>query len=300
MSVIEELEAAVASVAERVGPSVAGLDAPRWRAASAFVVAPGALLTYALPGTPEGLEAVFAGGRRAPVEALSADAAAGVALLRADTGDVPPVEWADDAPAVGRVVAALADPGGRGLRVTTGTVAATGRAFRAGGGRRVHEAIEHTAPLPRGAAGGPLVDLSGRLVGINVLRSPGGLILAAPAGPALRARLDDLVTGRAAPPPRLGVALAPAHVARRLRRAVGLPDREGLLVRGVEDGGPAAAAGVREGDLLVALDDRPVARVDDVFAALDARAGEAVRASLVRGVDEHTVAIAIALREEDA
>ena len=83
--------------------------------------------------------------------------------------------------AIGTPVVALANPGGRGLRATLGFVASAGRSFRGPRGRRIGGAIEHTAPLPRGSVGGPLVDLDGRLLGINAMRLDGGLILAVPA-----------------------------------------------------------------------------------------------------------------------
>src|SRR5439155_1190116 len=76
-------------------------------------------------------------------------------------------------------------------------------------------------------------------------------------------------TGDAVARPRLGVAIAPARVARRLRRAVGLPELDGLLVHGVERGGPAARAGIEKGDLLVRAGERELVRVDDLHAALD-------------------------------
>ena len=147
--------------------------------------------------------------------------------------------------APGQPVFALADPGGRGLRTTFGLVTATGRSFRGPRGRRIGGSIEHSAPLPRGSSGGPLVDAEGRLLGINSVRMEGGLLLALPADAALRARVDALARGEAPARPRLGVALAPPRAARRLRAAVGLPEREGLLVRGVEPDSPPPAAGLQ-------------------------------------------------------
>ena len=140
---------------------------------------------------------------------------------------------------------ALADPSGRGLRVTFGLVSATGRSFRGPGGRRVGGSIEHTAPLPRGSSGGPLVDPDGHLLGLNAVRREGGLILAVPADEAVRARVAALARGEATGRPRLGVALAPPRHARRMRSAVGLPERDGLLVRGVVAGQPGRARRAR-------------------------------------------------------
>src|SRR5207302_8432725 len=155
-----------------------------------------------------------------------------------DTGEIEPVEWSAEAddPAIGRAVLALANPGGRGLRVTPGFISSTARSFRGPRGRRIAGAIEHTAPLPRGSSGGPLVDSHGRLLGINSVRVDPGLILAIPADAAVRERVDALGKGERPSAVRLGVAIAPPRVARRLRRAVGLPERDGVLVRAVEGG----------------------------------------------------------------
>ena len=115
------------------------------------------------------------------------------------------------------------------------------------------------------------MDVEGRLLGLNALRLEGGLILAVPASAAVKAR--DRRASRAArrpPPPRLGVAVAPPRAARRMRRAVGLPERDGLLVRAVEDGSPAAAAGIEAGDLLVAAGDAELGGVDALYEVLDA------------------------------
>jgi serine protease Do len=189
------------------------------------------------------------------------------------------------------VVVALADPGGRGLRVTAGLVAAEPRRIRGPRGRRIDGAIEHTAPLPRGASGGPLLDAEGRLLGLNAIRLDGGLIVAVPAA---RAHVERLSAGSAPEPVRLGIAVAGPHVARRMRRAVGLPDRDGLLVRDVEEGGPAAAAGVQRGDLLVSAAGRELDAIDTLYSILDAHPdGQPLRLGVVRGTDEQEVEVAL-------
>jgi serine protease Do len=288
--VLDAIQKAVGEAAERVGPAVVGLGRG-WGRGSGVVVAPGQVLTVAHVLRGEEVAVTFADGRVAEGRVAGADTDIDVAVVSVDTGEVTPVEWAqDDGLAPGAPVFALADPGGRGLRTTFGLVSSTGRSFRGPRGRRVPGSIEHTAPLPRGSSGGPLVDLEGRLLGLNAVRRDGGFILALPADAALRRRVDELARGEAPERPRLGVALAPARMARRMRSAVGLPERDGLLVRGVVDGSPAARAGVERGDLLVRAGDRPLTGMDDLFEALD-RAGDTLALGLVRGTEERDLQV---------
>jgi serine protease Do len=284
---------AVAGVAERVGPAVVGLGRG-WAHGSGVVVAPGRVLTAAHVLRGDEVTVTFAGGRSLTGRVAGVDSDLDIGIVEADTADVAPVEWGAPADlAVGSAVLALANPGGNGLRTTFGLVSATGRSFRGPRGRRIPGTIEHTAPLPRGSSGGPLVDPDGRLLGLNAVRREGGLILAVPADDALRARLDALAAGEAVQRPRLGVALAHPRAARRLRAAVGLADRDGLLVHAVAEDSPAGAAGLERGDLLVAAAGTPVRSADDLYDALD-RAGEALTLRVARGMEERDVEVRLA------
>jgi serine protease Do len=296
MPVLAEISGSIASVADRVGPSVVGLGRG-WGRGSGVVVRDGLVLTNAHNLRDDEVTVTFADGRRESGTVAGVDVDADIAVIAVDTGGAPAVEWADEAsPAIGTVVYALADPGGRGLRTTLGFVASTGRSFRGPRGRRIRGTIEHTAPLPRGSSGGPLVDDDGRLVGINAVRMDGGLILALPADDSLKRRVDALGRGEAPRRARLGVAIAPPHVARRLRRSVGLPDVDGLLVRGVEDGSPADSAGIERGDLIVAAAGKAVKSLDDIHAALDTDA-DRLELTLVRGAEERQVTVELAAAE---
>jgi serine protease Do len=288
--VLEALQRAVNEAAERVGPAVVGLGRG-WGRGSGVVIAANQVLTVAHVLRGEEVAVALGDGDVREGRVLGADPDLDVAVIGVDTGDAPAVPWEPgDAPAAGTPVFALANPGGRGLRTTFGLVSATGRGFRGPRGRRVAGSIEHTAPLPRGSSGGPLVDLAGNLLGLNAVRRDGGFILALPADAALRRRVEELARGDAVKRPRLGVALAPPRVARRMRTAVGLPERDGLLVRDVVRDSPAAAAGLQRGDLLVRAGDRTLASMDDLFDALDG-AGDALTVGLVRGTEERDVAV---------
>jgi S1-C subfamily serine protease len=286
--VLEALQQAVQEAADKVGPAVVGLGRG-WGRGSGVVIAPGQVLTVAHVLRGDEVAVTFGDGRTAEGRVAGSDPDLDVAVIAVDTGDIAPPAWEPaEPPAAGTPILALANPGGRGLRTTFGLVTTTGRGFRGPRGRRVTGSIEHTAPLPRGSSGGPLVDADGNLLGLNAVRRDGGFILAMPADAALRRRAEELSRGETTARPRLGVALAPPRVARRMRAAVGLPERDGLLVRGVVDDSPAATAGVERGDLLVSAGDRPLASMDDLFEALD-RAGDTLTLTIVRGADEREI-----------
>jgi len=289
--VLEELERATVDVADRVGPAVVGIG-QGWGQGSGVVVADGVVLTNAHNVSDPGVTLIFADGRTVTGQVSGHDIDADLATIAVDTAGVTPVEWGQAPARVGSAVFAVANPGGRGLRVTLGTVASVGRSFRGPRGRRVTGTVEHTAPMAKGSSGGPLVDAGGRLVGLNTNRLGDGFYLALPADSELRSRLDALAKGEAKSRPRLGVGLAPAHVARALRRSVGLPERDGLLVRVVEEGSPAEAAGLKEGDLIPSVGDSDVSSVDDLFDALDG-AGDTLALGVVRGSEERELEIAL-------
>jgi serine protease Do len=309
MNAVTTLQDAIAGAADRVGPAVVGLGRG-WGHGSGVVIGDGHVLTSAHNIRRDEVTVSFADGRRETATVAGVDTDHDLAVLAVDTGDAPAVSWepaggepgsseaavtADAGRAgelgIGSPVIALANPGGRGLRATLGFVSSGGRSFRGPRGRRIRGAIEHTAPLPRGSSGGPLVDPDGNLVGVNSLRLDGGLILAVPAGAAVKERVLGLARGDAVSPHRLGVAIAPPRVARRLRGAVGLPERDGLLVRAVEDGSPGDRAGIEPGDLIVAAAGSPTGGVEALYTALDAvpAAGGDIELTLVRGIDERTV-----------
>jgi S1-C subfamily serine protease len=298
MSALEELEQAISRAAEQAGGAVVGIGRGPGRG-SGIVLADGRVATNAHNLRGEEVTVVFADGRAATGRVEGVDLDADLAVVSVDTGEAQPLAWADDAPPrLGAAVFALASPGGR-RRVTVGFVSAVNRAFRGPRGRRITGSLEHTAPLGRGSSGGPVVDAEGRLLGLNTNRLGDGFYLAIPADADLRGRLDALARGEAPARPRLGVGIAHAGVARRMRHAVGLPERDGLLVRAVEDGGPAGRAGVRVGDLIVSAGGREVRDADELHEVLDALAQDGtLQLALVRGTEELTLTVAFGSEAE--
>jgi len=287
-TVAEDLSKSVADVAARVAPSVVGVGA----GGSGVVVGAGVVVTNAHNIRHEEVVVTFADGRRAEGRPAGVDVDGDLAVVSVDTGDAPVLPVAGAPVRMGDAVLALANPGGRAVRVSVGNVSATDVAFRGPGGRRVGGAIEHTAPLARGSSGGPVVDVAGRLVGIDTHRVGDGFYLALPAGEALQARVDALSRGEVPHRRRLGIAIAPPRVARRLRQSVGLPEREGLLVHAVEEGGPADRAGIRQGDLVARVAGTDVTTVDELASTLEGADPHApVEVFVVRGAEEITLGV---------
>jgi serine protease Do len=274
-----------AKIAGQVGPAVIGLRSGS-RGGSGVIVAPGVAVTLARNIRHEELT-VRIGGSDRGARVTGCDPTVDLAVLTLEGPGIPePIAWASgEDVTIGSEVYALADPAGRGLRVTPGTVSRAPSGLRGPSGRLIEGVIEHTATLPRGSGGGPLVDGDGRILGLNAIRRDGGLIVAWPAA-ALRDRAATLASGRATAPPRLGVALVGNRQARRLRAAVGLEPIDGLLVQSVEPGSPADRAGIARGDVIVAVDGAAVSDPDPLYAALDAASHGDVALEIVRGSDE--------------
>lgn len=294
MAWVEELQEAAGRVSGQAAPAVVRIGRG-WGRGSGLVVADGVVVTNAHNLRGQEATVTFADGRTATGAVTGVDVDGDLAVLTVDTSGVTPLPW-DPSVAevkVGTPVWALSAIPGGGVRVTVGTVSAVGQHFRGPRGRHIAGSLEHTAPLVRGSSGGPIVDSDGRLIGINTHRLDGGFYLAVPAGADLKARVDALARGESPRRARLGIAVAPAAAARKLRAAVGLPERDGVLIRGVEEDSPAGRAGLRTGDLIVAGGGREIASVDDLYQALDSVAeGDTLSVRIVRGAEELDVSVA--------
>ena len=286
MNLLQDLSNAIATAATAASPGIVGIGA-RLRG-SGVVVADGRVLTNAHNLRGNEVTVTFADGRSVRGRVAGTDLDGDLAVIDVDTAGIPSIAWAQAQAVVGSVVFGLSATHGGPARVTVGTVSAVNRAFRGPGGRRISGSIEHTVPMATGSSGGPIVDASGELIGLNTHRIGEGFYLARQADADLRERVEALSAGRSVERLRLGVEVAPGHVARRLRRSVGLPERDGLLVRGIEDGSPAAGAGIREGDLIVRIAGADVADADSLLDAMAGAKGS-VEVVVVRGTEELTL-----------
>jgi serine protease Do len=282
----QELSATIRNLAAQVGPSVVGIN----DRGCGVVVGDGLVITNTHNLNGSDIQVSFADGRQVEATVAGADIDGDLALLRVDTGDSPALTEATVAAELGDVVFGLSRPGSRSLRVTTGTVSSVDRAFRGPRGSRIAGGVEHTAPLPRGSSGGPIVDGAGHLVGINTHRVDAGFYLALPAGDEFHRFVERAAAGEVASRRSLGVAVVPPAAARHMRAAVGLAPVEAPLIRGLDENGPAGRAGLRRGDQILRAGDVVISTVEELQRVL-AEAGSTLSLRILRGTEEIDVLV---------
>ncbi|MCU1361759.1 MAG: serine protease [Ilumatobacteraceae bacterium] len=287
---IEELSTAARTISQLIGSAVVTIG--RDGRGTGLVIAEGKVLTNAHNLRDRTTLVTFADGRAEQGVVAGADEDGDLVVIDVDTASITPVVWSDEPTRAGDVVLAVSR-GGHRQRVSFGMVSSVDVAFSGPRGRTVRGGVEHTAPLARGASGGAIVDVAGRVLALNTHRTGRGFYVARPVDHALRSTIDQLVAGNSIARPRLGVALAPPDVAAAMRASVGLPARDGLLVRAVEPDGAAARADIAAGDLLAAVGDIALTSVETLYDAL-ATAGQTLSLIVVRGTDERVAVVSFA------
>ncbi|HEV7623479.1 MAG TPA: trypsin-like peptidase domain-containing protein [Amnibacterium sp.] len=271
-SLLDAYSRTVVGVAEAVLPSVASIAVRTARgggSGSATVVADGGVLltsAHVVAGASSA-EADFPDGTRVQVDVVGRDALSDLAVLRARGPVPPPVELGDAAQLrVGQLVVAMGNPLGLAGSVTAGIVSALGRSLPTTSGRVVDEVIQTDAALNPGNSGGALADGSGRMVGVNTAVAGIGLGLAVPINATTREIVRGLLADGRVRRAWLGIAGARIRLAPALAARIGSPT--GLQVADVIGGSPADRAGLRRGDVVVALAGRPVHTVTEVQALM--------------------------------
>jgi S1-C subfamily serine protease len=255
---------AVIAVSERLAPSVANLRSRRGGGSGVVISADGFIVTSAhVVERTRRVRASFVDGTEHSAEVVGADPLSDLAVLRADARELVPAELGDAGRLrVGQLVVAIGNPHGFTSSVTAGVVSALGRSLPTRGGRVVDSVIQTDAALNPGNSGGALADGRARVVGINTAVAGVGLGLAVPINDTTRAIVAALMSEGRFRRAYLGIAGGsrplPPRLARELARAAGVEIVE------VVAGSPAADAGLRPEDLIVAVDGTVVEKVDDV------------------------------------
>ncbi|NIM65422.1 MAG: trypsin-like serine protease [Candidatus Latescibacteria bacterium] len=272
---------AVVGVVESVGPAVVSIgirlsgQSSRSRqdgAGSGVVIAPdGYVLTNSHVVENAGaLSVSLTDGSKYTGRVVGTDPATDLAVVRVQASGLPAAELGDSTLLrVGQLVIAIGNPLGFQSTVSTGVISALGRTLRSRSGRLIENVIQTDVALNPGNSGGPLVDSRGRVVGINtaMINMAQGISFAVPASTA-RWVVGELIIKGKVRRAYLGIVGQARPISRRMQRGLDLSSTTVVEVVSVAKGGPAQVAGIKEGDLIVALDGERVSSVDDVHRLL--------------------------------
>lgn len=308
-SLLDAYSRAVTQAVEKVSPSVVNIEVhqsinsrrrgePQERrgGGSGFVFTPdGLILTNShVVHDATRIEVTVADGRKLPARTVGDDPATDLAVIQIDGAGLVAAALGDSqALRVGQLVMAIGSPYGFQSTVTAGVVSALGRSLRSYSGRLIEDVIQTDASLNPGNSGGPLVASDGRVVGVNTatILPAQGICFAIGINTAKFVASRLLRDGRIRRS-YIGVSAQTAPIHRRLVRYYDLPKETGVIVLSAEPGSPAKHAGLREGDVIVALDGHPVAGVDDLHRVLsDVRAAAKAELTVLRGTERLDMAI---------
>ena len=311
-SLLDAYSTAVTGAVERVSPSVVNIEvhqavssSSRARSGepqeqrgggSGFVFTPdGLILTNShVVHDAVRIAVTMADGRRMPATRIGDDPASDLAVIRLERPhfEEPGLSVAalgdSQRLRVGQIVIAIGAPYGFQSTVTAGVVSALGRSLRSYAGRLIDDVIQTDAALNPGNSGGPLVDSAGRVVGVNTatILPAQGICFAIGINTAKFVASRLLRDGRLRRS-YIGVSAQTVPVHRRVVRFYDLPKEMGAMVVGVEEKSPARRAGLREGDVIVALEGQPVAGVDDLHRLLtDLRVGVSCSLTVIRWTEK--------------
>jgi len=250
---------------------------------NSHVVADAAALTVALPD-----------GRRSDADLVGHDPDTDLAVLKISASDLSVARLGDSSRLrAGQLVVAVGNPYGLQHTVTAGVVSALGRSLRSTSGRLIDNVIQTDAALNPGNSGGPLVTTDGDVVGVNTAMIMGGqgLSFAVPINSA-RVVIPALLREGRVRRSYLGVGVQDVPLLRRIVRYFHLPAETGVLVVSVEPDGPAARAGIRDGDILVACAGEPVSGADELHRLLTVeRIGRQLSIGVIRGTERLTIEV---------
>ena len=288
---------AVIHAVDKAGPAVVRVQAGKGAGSGVFFTPDGLILTNChVVGTEHHATIAVADGRTLEGDVIGRDADTDLAIVRVSRGDAS-FEWAELADSrtirVGQVAVAIGNPYGFHHTVTSGVVSALGRTLRSTSGRLMDDVIQTDAALNPGNSGGPLVNTRGEVIGINTATIlPAQGICFAIASNTARFVASKLLRDGKIRRSYLGLAGQTVPVPRAIARANQLAISSGVFVTSIEPKSPAADAGLRDGDVIVAIESDAVSAVDDLHRLLDeARIGAATRVAILRGGAKRRVTV---------
>ena len=286
----------MADAVEKVGKSVVRVNGRRRRPASGIIYAPNVVLTasHALE-REEDLTVGAADGRTLPAQFVGRDHSTDLAVLRVEGLDVEAAAPAEGAVRIGQLALAVGSPGrGEGPRASLGVVSSVGGPMRTWRGARLERYIQTDATPYPGFSGGPLIDARGNVLGIMTTGLARGAALAIPAELAWRVA-GTLEERGSVKRGYLGILSQPVRLPDGQK--LGLTQRGGLLVVGVEEGSPAGQGGLIIGDILATLDGQPVEDTEDLLVLLTGeRVGREVPVGVIRGGELQTLQVPVGER----
>ena len=294
-TLLDAYSRAVTAAVARVRPSVVHIRVERRGrrgqaregAGSGFIITPdGYLITNShVAGGASALQATLPDGRTVDGELVGDDPDSDLAVVKIGADGLSYGRLGDSTRVrVGQVAIAIGSPYGFQHTVTAGIVSALGRSMRGATGRLLDNIIQTDAALNPGNSGGPLVDSAGAVIGVNtaVILPAQGICFAIASNTAERVAIALIREGRVRRA-YLGISAQDLPLLRRVVRHFDLPRESGARVEAVTRDSPAALAGIRAGDIIVALDDTAIAGVDDLQRVLTGgRIGDAVKVSVLR------------------
>jgi S1-C subfamily serine protease len=285
--VVESVAPAVVSIVGRLTFQDNGRAIESQGGGSGAVIAPdGYILTNShVVHDAKEVSVHFTDGSVRPAEIVGEDPPTDLAALKVIASGLPYLEIGDsNALKVGQLVIAVGNPLGLESTVSTGVVSSLGRSIRSISGRLIENIIQHTAPLNPGNSGGPLVNTRGQMVGINTatIAAAQGIGFSIPSSTASWV-LSRLMTQGRVTRSFLGIAGVPRPLNRRTVRTLNLSSEHAVVILEVVRGGPAQQAGLQTGDLLIRMNDRDIASMDDIYRFLtEWPAGKPVKVTVLR------------------
>lgn len=293
-TILTQLSEAMAAVVERAGAGTVLVNARRRIPASGIAYAQDLVLTADhVVQRDEDITVMLPDGTELPASVAGRDPGSDLALLRLDRASAAVAEPASEDARVGQFVLALGRPSSDGVQASLGVISAVGGPVRTGRGGLLERYLRTDAiPYP-GFSGGPLVEASGRVVGLNTSGLTRGASLAIPIALAWEIA-GTLSKGGRIKRGFLGVRSQPVAVSASQQEALGREQGSGLLLVGVESGSPADEGGLIVGDIIVALGGKPVSDPDELLARLVGDVvGKPTPVEVLRGGQPSTIEVTI-------